>query len=171
MPLPDKNDEFVTRGKMISEITVDLGGRVAEEIFCDDITTGASQDLKQATKEARNMVTRYGMSKKLGVVSYDNDEDEVFIGRDLGHSRMYSDETEGEIDREVKEILDRCYQEARRIINAHRGVLIRCAEELLVKEKLTREEFEALFEEEKAGKLPEKETVSIDKMKLDPVTG
>ncbi|XME01912.1 ATP-dependent zinc metalloprotease FtsH [Lachnospiraceae bacterium C1.1] len=149
MPLPDKDNEFVTRNKMISEITVDLGGRVAEELFCDDITTGASQDLKQATKEARNMVTRYGMSERIGVVSYDNGDDEVFIGRDLGHSRMYSDKTEGEIDMEVKDILDRCYKEARRIINEHRNVLIRCAEELLVKEKLTRDEFEALFDEEK----------------------
>ena len=155
MPLPDKDDEFVTRGKMISEITVDLGGRVAEELFCDDITTGASQDLKQATKEARNMVTRYGMSKKIGVVSYDNGDDEVFIGRDLGHARVYSDKTEGEIDLEVKNILDECYKEARRIINEHRDVLIKCAEELLVKEKLTRDEFEALFEEEKANKATE----------------
>ncbi len=169
MPLPDKNDEFVTRGKMISEITVDLGGRVAEELFCDDITTGASQDLKQATKEARNMVTRYGMSEKIGVVSYDNDEDEVFIGRDLGHSRLYSDKTEGEIDQEIKDILDSCYREARRIISEHRSVLIKCAEELLVKEKLTRDEFEALFDEENGSKSASSETVKLSKISPDPV--
>ncbi|MCR5526690.1 MAG: ATP-dependent zinc metalloprotease FtsH [Lachnospiraceae bacterium] len=147
MPLPSRDDEFVTKGRLINEIIVDMGGRVAEEIFCDDITTGASQDLKQATKAARSMVTRYGMSSKLGVVSYDADDDEVFIGRDLGHSKAYSDRTEAEIDCEVKSILDNCYGEAKRIILENKSVLIRCAEELLKKEKLTRDEFEALFQE------------------------
>ncbi|SFK49268.1 cell division protease FtsH [Lachnospiraceae bacterium KH1T2] len=149
MPLPSRDDEFITKGRLINEIIVDMGGRVAEEIFCDDITTGASQDLKQATKAARSMVTRYGMSSKMGVVSYDADDDEVFIGRDLGHSKAYSDHTEAEIDCEVKSILDSCYSEAKRIILENKSVLIKCAEELLKKEKLTRDEFEALFEEEK----------------------
>ncbi len=166
MPLPDKDNEFITRGRMINEITVDLGGRVAEEIFCDDITTGASQDLKQATKEARNMVTRYGMSEKIGVVSYDSSEDEVFIGRDLGHSRVYSDQTESEIDIEVKSILDSCYQEARRLISEHKHVLERCAEELLKKEKLTREEFEALFDEENVAEAAAEPMLNIG---TDPV--
>ena len=147
MPLPENDDEFMTRTRMINEIIVDMGGRVAEEIFCGDITTGASQDFKQATKEARAMVTKYGMSEKMGVVSYDiGDEEEVFIGRDMAHPRTHSEETAGEIDAEVKAIVDSCYKKAKELIGQHRDVVIRCAEELLVKEKLTREEFEALFE-------------------------
>ncbi len=146
MPLPEHDEEFMTRTRMFNEIVVDMGGRVAEEMFCGDITTGASQDLKQATKEARAMVTKYGMSEKIGVVSYDDDDEEVFIGRDMAHPRTHSEVTAGEIDAEVKRIIDACYKKAQELISAHRDVLIKCAEELLVKEKLTREEFEALFE-------------------------
>ena len=146
MPLPEHDEEFMTKTRMYNEIVVDMGGRVAEEMFCGDITTGASQDLKQATKEARAMVTKYGMSEKLGVVSYDDDDEEVFIGRDMAHPRSHSEVTAGEIDAEVKRIIDSCYKKAEELISANRDVLIKCAEELLVKEKLTREEFEALFE-------------------------
>ncbi len=146
MPLPEHDEEFMTRTRMFNEIVVDMGGRVAEEMFCGDITTGASQDLKQATKEARAMVTKYGMSEKLGVVSYDDDDEEVFIGRDMAHPRSHSEVTAGEIDAEVKRIIDSCYKKAQELISSHREVLIKCAEELLVKEKLTRDEFEALFE-------------------------
>lgn len=147
MPLPENDDEFMTKTRMMNEIIVDMGGRVAEEMFCGDITTGASQDFKQATKEARAMVTKYGMSEKMGVVSYDiGDEEEVFIGRDMAHPRTHSEETAGEIDTEVKAIVDSCYRKAKELINQHRDIVIKCAEELLVKEKLTRDEFEALFE-------------------------
>ena len=147
MPLPENDDEFMTKTRMINEIIVDMGGRVAEEMFCGDITTGASQDFKQATKEARAMVTKYGMSEKMGVVSYDiGDEEEVFIGRDMAHPRTHSEETAGEIDTEVKAIVDSCYRKAKELISQHRDIVIKCAEELLVKEKLTRDEFEALFE-------------------------
>ncbi|MCR5023003.1 MAG: ATP-dependent zinc metalloprotease FtsH [Lachnospiraceae bacterium] len=147
MPLPENDDEFMTKTRMINEIIVDMGGRVAEEMFCGDITTGASQDFKQATKEARAMVTKYGMSEKMGVVSYDiGDEEEVFIGRDMAHPRTHSEETAGEIDTEVKAIVDSCYKKAKELISQHRDIVIKCAEELLVKEKLTRDEFEALFE-------------------------
>ncbi len=147
MPLPENDDEFMTKTRMINEIIVDMGGRVAEEMFCGDITTGASQDFKQATKEARAMVTKYGMSEKMGVVSYDiGDEEEVFIGRDMVHPRTHSEETAGEIDTEVKAIVDSCYKKAKELISQHRDIVIKCAEELLVKEKLTRDEFEALFE-------------------------
>ncbi len=148
MPLPENDDEFMTKTRMMNEIIVDMGGRVAEEMFCGDITTGASQDFKQATKEARAMVTKYGMSEKMGVVSYDiGDEEEVFIGRDMAHPRTHSEETAGEIDTEVKAIVDSCYRKAKELISQHRDIVIKCAEELLVKEKLTRDEFEALFEE------------------------
>lgn len=147
MPLPENDDEFMTKTRMMNEIIVDMGGRVAEEMFCGDITTGASQDFKQATKEARAMVTKYGMSEKMGVVSYDiGDEEEVFIGRDMAHPRTHSEETAGEIDTEVKAIVDSCYRKAKELISQHRDIVIKCAEELLVKEKLTRDEFEALFE-------------------------
>ncbi len=146
MPLPEKDEEFMTRGKMLNQITVDMGGRVAEEMFCDDITTGASQDIKQATALARNMVTKYGMSDRLGVVNYDNNDDEVFLGRDLVHTRGHSDDTAGEIDAEVKSIVEKCYAKAKELIGSHRDALIRCAEALLVKEKLTKDEFEAIFD-------------------------
>ncbi|MBO6148986.1 MAG: ATP-dependent zinc metalloprotease FtsH [Lachnospiraceae bacterium] len=146
MPLPEHDEEFRTRGRMMNEIIVDMGGRVAEELFCDDITTGASQDIKQATKVARSMVMKYGMSDNLGFISFDNEDDEVFIGRDLAHSRTHSEETAGKIDEEVKGIINRCYERARELIKSHKDALVRCAEELLIREKLTREEFEALFE-------------------------
>ena len=145
MPLPEHDEEFMTKTRMINEIIAKLGGRVAEARFCGDITTGASQDLKQATKEARAMVTKYGMSDKLGVVSYDSGDEEVFIGRDMAHPRSHSEETAGEIDQEVKTIIDACYQRAEELIHDNRAVLIKCAEELIKKERLTREEFEALW--------------------------
>ena len=148
MPLPEKDEMFNTRGRMIQNIVVDLGGRVAEELVFDDITTGASQDIKQATSIARSMVTKYGMSEKLGLISYGSDEEEVFIGRDLAHDRGYGEQVAGEIDREVKEIIDSCYVQAKDIIMKYRSVLDACAELLLEKEKIGREEFEALFPSE-----------------------
>ena len=149
MPLPEKDDVFNTRGKMIQDITVALGGRIAEELVFDDITTGASQDIKQATGIARSMVTKFGMSEKLGLINYDNDEDEVFIGRDLAHaSRGYGEAVAGTIDEEVKRIIDECYANAKSIIQKYDRVLHACADLLLDKEKITREEFEALFDGE-----------------------
>ena len=145
MPLPEKDDMFNTRGKMLQNIIVDLGGRVAEELVFDDITTGASQDIKQATSIARSMVTKYGMSEKLGLISYGSDEEEVFIGRDLAHDRGYGEQVAGEIDKEVKDIIDNCYAQAKEIIMKNRSVLDACAGLLLEKEKIGREEFEALF--------------------------
>ena len=145
MPLPEKDEMFNTKGRMLQDIVVDLGGRVAEELVFDDITTGASQDIKQATSIARSMVTRYGMSDRLGLIHYGDDSEEVFIGRDLAHTRSYGETIAGEIDEEVKRIVDECYQKARKIIGQHRDVLDACAELLLEKEKITREEFEALF--------------------------
>mgnify|MGYP004605985785 CR=1 FL=1 len=150
MPLPERDDMFNTKGKMLQTIIVDLGGRVAEELVFDDITTGASQDIKQATSLAKAMVTKYGMSDKLGLISYGGDEEEVFIGRDLAHDRGYGEQIAGEIDKEVKNIIDSCYEKARKIISDNRGVLDACAELLLEKEKITREEFEALFPADKA---------------------
>ena len=146
MPLPEKDEMFLTKGKMLQDIMVSLGGRIAEEIIFDDITTGASSDIKKATKEARRMITRYGMSENIGVVNYDDDDDEVFIGRDLAHTRSYSESVAGAIDKEVKAIIDDCYAKAKAIITEHEDVLHKCAELLLEKEKITREEFEALFE-------------------------
>jgi len=145
MPLPEKDEMFNTKGKMLQNIVVDLGGRAAEEIVFDDITTGASQDIKQATKLARDMVVKYGMSDRLGLVNYDNDENEVFIGRDLAHARRYGEKIQAEIDEAVKEIIDKCYNEALSKIREHEDVLNKCAELLLEKEKITRDEFEALF--------------------------
>ena len=148
MPLPERDDIFNTRGKMLQDITVALGGRVAEEEVFDDITTGASQDIKDATAKARAMVTKFGMSEKLGLINYDNDSDEVFIGRDLAHtSRAYGENVAGQIDEEVKRIIDGCYAKAKAIIKENEGVLYKCADLLLKKEKITREEFEALFEQ------------------------
>ena len=148
MPLPEKDEMFNTRGKMLQEITVSLGGRVAEELIFDDITTGASQDIKQATAMAKSMVTKFGMSEKLGLINYDSDNEEVFVGRDFGTPvRGYGEEVAGEIDKEVKRIIDECYAKAKSIINEHRGVLDACAELLLEKEKITGEEFGALFYE------------------------
>ncbi|MDO4262184.1 MAG: ATP-dependent zinc metalloprotease FtsH [Eubacteriales bacterium] len=145
MPLPERDDMFDTRGRMLQNITVDLGGRVAEELVFDDITTGASQDIKQATAIARAMVTKYGMSQSLGPINYGEDGDEVFIGRDLAHTRSYGELVAGEIDQEVKRIIEDCYGRARKIINEYRPVLDACAELLLEKEKIGREEFESLF--------------------------
>jgi len=145
MPLPEKDEMFNTKGRMLQDIMVDLGGRVAEELVFDDITTGASQDIKEATDVARSMVTRYGMSEKLGLIHYGDDGEEVFIGRDLAHTRSYGETIAGEIDAEVKRIVDECYEKARKMIEEHRDVLEACANLLLEKEKITREEFEALF--------------------------
>ncbi len=147
MPLPEKDEMFNTKGKMKQEIIVTLGGRVAEELILDDITTGASGDIKHATKVARSMVTRFGFTNEIGLINYDNDDDEVFIGRDLAHTRTYSEETAGRIDEEVKKIIDECYLEAKRIISEHMDVLHASAKLLMEKERITREEFEALFNE------------------------
>ena len=146
MPLPEKDEMFLTKGKMMQDIMVSLGGRIAEEIIFKDITTGASSDIKKATKEARRMVTRYGMSDQIGVICYDDDDDEVFIGRDLAHAKSHSEAISGEIDREVKSIIDQCYTRAKELILEHENVLHSCAELLLQKEKIGQEEFEALFQ-------------------------
>ncbi len=146
MPLPEKDEMFLTKGKMLQDIMVSLGGRIAEEIIFDDITTGASSDIKKATKVARRMVTRYGMSDNIGVINYDDDDDEVFIGRDLAHAKGHSEVVSGEIDREVKAIIDDCYEKAKAMILEQEDVLHRCAELLLQKEKINRAEFEALFD-------------------------
>ncbi len=146
MPLPEKDEIFNTRSRMLEEITVDLGGRVAEEIVFGDITTGASQDIKQATAVAKAMVMKYGMSAKMGLIAYDDDSGEVFIGRDFEKTRSYSERTADEIDEEVRAIIDQCYRNARSIILEYRDVLNACAALLLEKEKIGREEFEALFD-------------------------
>ena len=146
MPLPDKDEMFNTKGKMLQDIMVCLGGRIAEEMVLDDITTGASQDIKQATAAAKAMVTKYGMSDKLGLICYGDNEDEVFIGRDLAHARGYADGTASMIDSEVKRIVDDCYAKAKKIIEDNKDVLYKCAELLMEKEKIHQEEFEALFE-------------------------
>ena len=146
MPLPEKDEMFNTKGKMLQDITVALGGRVAEEVVFDDITTGASQDIKQATGLAKSMVTKFGMSEAVGLINYDDDSDEVFIGRDLAHaSRGYGEGVATVIDQEVKRIIDECYSRARTIIQKYDDVLHSCAELLLEKEKISREEFESLF--------------------------
>ncbi len=147
MPLPEKDDMFITKGRMLQDIMVSLGGRIAEQIIFKDITTGASSDIKKATKAARDMVTKYGMSENIGVINYNSDDDEVFIGRDLAHTKSHSELVAGEIDKEVKEIIDDCYRKAEEIILNHIDVLHKCAELLLEKEKIGREEFEALFEQ------------------------
>ncbi|HWT26628.1 MAG TPA: cell division protein FtsH, partial [Mobilitalea sp.] len=145
MPLPEKDEMFHTKGRMRQEIIVDLGGRAAEELILQDITTGASQDIKVATKSARAMITRYGFSDAIGMVNYDNDDDEVFIGRDLAHTRSYSENVANKIDDEVKSIIDGCYNEAKRILTENRNILEACANLLIEKERINREEFEALF--------------------------
>ncbi len=157
MPLPEKDEMFNSRGRMMQEIIVDLGGRVAEELVFDDVTTGASQDIKVATRTARAMVTKYGFSDVLGYVNYDTDENEVFIGRDLGHTRSYSEKVANQIDDEVRRIIDECYQEAKRLITENLSVLHSCAELLLQKERITKEEFEALW-----GVKPKEESVITD---------
>ena len=146
MPLPEKDEMFNTRGKMIQSIMVSLGGRIAEELTFDDITTGASQDIKQATAYAKAMVTKFGMSEELGLIAYGDDEEEVFIGRDIGHGRGYAEETASKIDSEVKRIVDECYRNAKDIIMQNRDVLEKCAKLLMEKEKISQEEFEALFD-------------------------
>lgn len=146
MPLPGEDEMFNTKGKMLQDIMVSLGGRIAEEIIFDDVTTGASQDIKQATKIARAMVTRYGMSEQMGMIDY-GDDDEVFIGRDFGHTKGYGEEVASMIDREVKRIIDECYKKAREIIEQHREVLDRCSSLLMEKEKISQDEFESLFAE------------------------
>lgn len=146
MPLPEKDEMFYTKGRMLQDITVSLGGRVAEELIFDDITTGASQDIKSATRTARAMVTQYGMSDAVGLINYDGDGDEVFIGRDLAHTKSYGENIASVIDQEVKRIVDECHMRARQIITDNRDVLERCANLLLEKEKIGREEFEALFD-------------------------
>ena len=145
MPLPEKDEMFATKSRMLQDIMVSLGGRIAEEIIFGDITTGASSDIKKATKTARRMVTRYGMSDNIGVICYDDDDDEVFIGKDLAHAKAHSEVISGEIDKEVKRIIDDCYTKAKDIIMQHENVLHSCATLLLEKEKINREEFEALF--------------------------
>ena len=146
MPLPEKDEMFNSKGRMLQEIIVDLGGRIAEELVFDDITTGASQDIKQATKLARSMVTKYGMSDQIGLICYDDEDEEVFIGRDLAHTKSYSNAVAEKIDAEVKHIIDEAYAKGKSMIMEHRKVLDACAELLLEKEKIGREEFEALFE-------------------------
>ena len=150
MPLPEKDEMFQTKGKMLDYITVCLGGRVAEELIIKDVTTGASQDIKQATKAARAMVTQYGMSDRLGLIQYGSDEEEVFIGRDLAHTRTFSEDVAKQIDEEVKRIVDESHEKARNLISQHMDVLHRCAELLIEKEKIGQEEFEALFGEDTA---------------------
>lgn len=160
MPLPEKDEMFLTKGKMLEDIMVSLGGRIAEEIIFDDITTGASSDIKKATKVARRMVTRYGMSDNIGVINYDDDDDEVFIGRDLAHAKNHSEVVSGEIDKEVKAIIDDCYKKAKEIILKHEDVLHKCAELLLEKEKINRAEFEGLFDVEYPQ--PEDSTMAME---------
>ena len=152
MPLPERDEMHLTKGKMLQDIMVTLGGRIAESIIFDDITTGASQDIKQATKRARDMVTKYGFSENIGMINYASDDDEVFIGRDLAHTRSYSENVAKVIDEEVKTIIDDCYNKARQILTEHLQVLHDCANLLMEKDRISREEFEALFskkEEEK----------------------
>lgn len=148
MPLPERDDMFMTKGRMLQEIMVSLGGRIAEEIIFDDITTGASSDIKKATQIAKKMVTRYGMSENVGVICYDDDDDEVFIGRDLAHAKAHSELVSGEIDREIRRIIDECYAKAKAMILENSDVLHKSAQLLLEKEKISRAEFEALFEKQ-----------------------
>ena len=145
MPLPEKDEMFDTKGHMIQEIMVSLGGRIAEEIILDDITTGASQDIKQATAMAKAMVTKYGFSDRLGLINYDNDSEEVFIGRDLAQSKGYAEHTASVIDEEVKNIIDTCYKDAKKIIEDHMEQLQKCAQMLIEKEKINQQEFESIF--------------------------
>ena len=161
MPLPGKDEMFLTKGKMLQEIMVDLGGRIAEELILDDITTGASQDIKQATATAKAMVTKYGFSDKLGLINYDDESDDVFIGRDLAHSKGYGENTASVIDEEVREIVDTCYKKAKKIIEDHIEQLHASAALLMEKEKIGREEFESLFDADnnQADSLTNEETV------------
>ena len=167
MPLPERDEMFNTRGRMLQDIVVSLGGRVAEELILDDVTTGASNDIKKATKVARDMVTKYGFSATIGPINYTNDEDEVFLGRDFGHVRGYGEDVAGSIDAEVKRIIEECYGKARTLIAEHSDVLHACAKLLLKKEKIGREEFEALFGGatfEKSEEVLESEGVVVEDM-------
>ena len=148
MPLPERDEMFHTKGKMRQDIIVTLGGRVAEELIFDDVTTGASQDIKSATNTARSMVTRYGFSDSIGMVNYESDDDEVFIGRDLAHTRSYSETVAAKIDEEVRKLIDECYAQAKTILLENKDVLHRCAELLIEKERIGRDEFEGLFGEQ-----------------------
>ncbi len=152
MPLPENDNVFNTKGKILQDIKVSLGGRIAEEMIMDDITTGASQDIKQATAAARAMVVKYGMSEELGLINYETDnEEETFVGRDIGHQRMLGEQTAAAIDKEVKRIVDECYAQAREILEKNVDILHKCAKRLLEKERIDREEFESLFKEENTG--------------------
>lgn len=155
MPLPEKDEMFMTKGKMLQDIMVSLGGRIAEELIFDDITTGASSDIKKATNVARQMVTRFGMSENIGTINYDDDNDEVFIGRDLAHTKSYSEAVTSEIDQEVKAIITDCYAKAKGMVEEHMDVLHACANLLLEKERITRDEFEALFGSDVQSVVPE----------------
>jgi cell division protease FtsH len=155
MPLPERDDMFITKGMMLQNIMVDLGGRIAEELIFEDVTTGASQDIKQATSYARAMVTKYGFSENLGMINYDNDEDEVFIGRDLAHQKSFSENTQSSIDTEVRNIVSGCYAKAREILEENIEVLHRCSKLLLEKERIGRAEFEALFDTEATSSVSE----------------
>jgi cell division protease FtsH len=155
MPLPERDDMFITKGMMLQNIMVDLGGRIAEELIFEDVTTGASQDIKQATSYARAMVTKYGFSENLGMINYDNDEDEVFIGRDLAHQKSFSESTQSSIDTEVRNIVSGCYAKAREILEENIEVLHRCSKLLLEKERIGRAEFEALFDTEAISSVSE----------------
>ena len=148
MPLPENDNVFMTKGKMIQDIMVSLGGRIAEELIFDDITTGASQDIKQVTQLARSMVTKFGMSEELGLINYDSgDSDEVFLGKEIGQNRPYGEHIQTAIDEEVKKIVNKCYIDAKAMIEEHLDILHNCATLLLEKERIDRAEFEALFDE------------------------
>ncbi len=147
MPLPERDEMYLTKGKMLQDITVCLGGRIAEGLVFDDVTTGASQDIRQATETARDMVTKYGFSDELGMINYSTSGDEVFIGRDIGHTKNFSESTSEVIDREVKKIMDSCYEKATKILRENLNVMNRLADLLIEKERIGQEEFEALFEE------------------------
>lgn len=169
MPLPENDNMFLTKGKMLQDIMVSLGGRIAEELIFGDITTGASSDIKKATRAARNMVMKYGMSENIGVINYDSDDDEVFIGRDLAHAKPHSELIAGEIDKEVKDIIDDCYSKAKAIIVENMEVLHKCSALLLEKEKIGRDEFEALFEakEEEGDALSENWLLKMHKNQME----
>ncbi len=161
MPLPSRDEMFATRGQMLHEIMVDFGGRIAEELILDDITTGASNDIQKATATARSMVTKYGMSASIGAINYQQEEEDVFLGYDLGHSSRNSEYMAGEIDKEVKAIIDRCYADARAIILAHEDVLHASAKLLMEKEKITGEEFDALFHADAKAEIEENRQTSL----------
>ena len=151
MQLPEKDEMYMTKGRMLQEIMVSLGGRIAEELVLDDITTGASADIRQATNIARHMVMRYGMSDKIGTINYEQETDDVFLGYDLGHENKNSEFISGEIDKEVRSIINKCYKDAKEIIKANEDILYKSAALLMEKEKITGEEFNALFEEREAS--------------------